>query len=62
MHRNDSDTLIDAPTPPARDLDHFIGSAPSIAPLDEAEQTHERFPHAGCGALVLGGSHGALAV
>src|SRR5262249_47048018 len=26
------------------------------------EETHETFPQKGCGALVLGGSHGALAV
>jgi predicted ATP-grasp superfamily ATP-dependent carboligase len=35
------------------------GSAPSIAPI---EQTNEAFPESGCGALILGGSHGALAV
>src|SRR5262249_15306293 len=53
--------LAEAPPLPA-DLDHFVDAAPSIGPLDGPEQTPEPFPQAGCGALVLGGSHGALAV
>ena len=52
----------DSATPPSAKPDHLVDAAPSIAPLDEAEQIREPFPQAGCGALVLGGSHGALAV
>jgi D-aspartate ligase len=37
-------------------------AAPSVARRDESEHTHEPFPHDGCGALLLGGAHGALAV
>jgi len=59
--RSESLGLAEAPPLPA-DLDHFVDAAPSIAPLDGPEQTPEPFPQAGCGALVLGGSHGALAV
>jgi D-aspartate ligase len=55
------DDLLDAPAPPAGDDDHFVDAAPTIAPTDEREP-REAFPEQGCGALVLGGSHGALAV
>lgn len=34
--------------------------APSIAPADSAATERKDFPTHGCGALVLGGSHGAL--
>ena len=54
--------MIDAPARPAADHDHFVECGPSIAPRDESDQMHEPFPQHGCGALVLGGSHGALAV
>src|SRR5262249_35403717 len=54
--------MVDAPARAAADHDHFVECGPSIAPLDESGQTHERFTQDGCGALVLGGSHGALAV
>jgi D-aspartate ligase len=57
-----SEILLDAPTAPLAAPDHFVAAAPGIAPLDEAERIHEPFPQDGCGALVLGGSHGALAV
>ena len=56
------DALLDAPPAPAIDHDHFVEAAPSVAPLDEPGPTHEPFPQDRCGALVLGGSHGALAV
>ena len=56
------DALLDAPPAPAVDHDHFVEAAPSVAPLDEPGPTHEPFPQDRCGALVLGGSHGALAV
>ena len=56
------DALLDAPAPPAADHDRFVDSAPTIAPTDAPKETQEIFPQQGCGALVLGGSHGALAV
>jgi len=62
MSPDGRDTLLDAPAAPAAGHDRLVDATPSIVPLDEPEQTHESFPQAGCGALVLGGSHGALAV
>jgi D-aspartate ligase len=54
--------LLDHPALPAGDLDHLVESAPTIAPSDAPQEPQEAFPQEGCGALVLGGSHGALAV
>jgi predicted ATP-grasp superfamily ATP-dependent carboligase len=53
------DALIDTPTP-ERLVD--ADAAPSIAPGVQASDAPARFPTDGCGALVLGGSHGALGV
>jgi predicted ATP-grasp superfamily ATP-dependent carboligase len=58
MRPDGLDALLDAPAPPAADDDHLFDSEPTIAP----KETHETCPREGCGALVLGGSHGALAV
>jgi D-aspartate ligase len=54
--------LRDSPASPLTAPNHFVAAAPSIAPIDELGQTNGPFPPTGCGALVLGGSHGALAV
>jgi D-aspartate ligase len=62
MSPDGRDTLLDRPADPAAGHDRLVDAAPSIAPLEEPEQTYDPFPQAGCGALVLGGSHGALAV
>jgi D-aspartate ligase len=75
MRPDSPDTLLDPPAAAAAVLDQAHDSAPSIVPTDD--QRHDSapsivptddsegtraFPRAGCGALVLGGSHGALAV
>jgi len=61
MRPDSLDVLLDpSATQPAR-LNDSHESAPSIAPDDEHESARA-FPQEGCGALVLGGSHGALAV
>jgi D-aspartate ligase len=62
MAPDNLELMVDTPATPAADHDHFVEGGPSIAPLDESDQMHEPFPQHGCGALVLGGSHGALAV
>jgi D-aspartate ligase len=54
--------MVDGPVRTAADHDRLVECGPSIGPLDESDQMHEPFPQHGCGALVLGGSHGALAV
>jgi D-aspartate ligase len=59
MRPDGSDVLLDPPGAVPTGAGGSAASAPSIAPV---EQTNETFPQAGCGALVLGGSHGALAV
>jgi predicted ATP-grasp superfamily ATP-dependent carboligase len=53
------DALIDTPTP-ERLVD--TDAAPSIAPGGDGSDAPVRFPTDRCGALVLGGSHGALGV
>jgi len=54
------DTLLDAPA--ATPADHPAAeAAPGIVPTDGRDGARA-FSQAGCGALVLGGSHGALAV
>jgi D-aspartate ligase len=55
------DILLDPPAP-AAEHDHLVDTAPSIAPIEGVAEIPEVFPQKGCGALVLGGSHGALAV
>jgi predicted ATP-grasp superfamily ATP-dependent carboligase len=55
------DMLLDPPAP-AAEHDHLLDTAPSIVPIEGVAETPEAFPQKGCGALVLGGSHGALAV
>ena len=59
MRPDGLDVLLDPPGSIPTGAGGSAGSAPSIAPI---EQTNETFPQAGCGALILGGSHGALAV
>jgi len=59
MRPDGLDVLLDLPGAVPTGAGGSAGAAPSIAPL---EQTNETFPRAGCGALILGGSHGALAV
>jgi D-aspartate ligase len=56
------DAFLDAPVSPAADDDHLVESSPTIAPTGASKETQEAFSQEGCGALVLGGSHGALAV
>jgi predicted ATP-grasp superfamily ATP-dependent carboligase len=58
MRPDSFDVLLDPPAAVPTGAGGSAGSAPSIAPI---EQTNEAFPQAGCGALILGGSHGALA-
>ena len=55
------DILLDPPAA-AAEHDHLVDMAPSIAPIEGVAEIPEVFPQQGCGALVLGGSHGALAV
>jgi len=55
------DILLDPPAA-AAEHDHLVDTAPSIAPIEGVAEIPEVFPPKGCGALVLGGSHGALAV
>jgi predicted ATP-grasp superfamily ATP-dependent carboligase len=59
MRPDGFEVLLDPPGAVPTGAGGSSGSSPSIAPL---EQTNEPFPQTGCGALVLGGSHGALAV
>ncbi|MBV9427447.1 MAG: ATP-grasp domain-containing protein [Bradyrhizobiaceae bacterium] len=59
MRPDGSDALLDLPGAVPTGAGGSAGSSPSIAPIEE---TNEPFPQTGCGALVLGGSHGALAV
>lgn len=59
MRPDGSDVLLDPSGAVPTGAGGSPESAPGIAPI---EQTNESFPQAGCGALVLGGSHGALAV
>jgi D-aspartate ligase len=59
MRPDGFDVLLDPPGAIPTGAGGSAGTAPSIAPI---EPTNEAFPHAGCGALILGGSHGALAV
>jgi D-aspartate ligase len=60
MQPDGLDALLDPPAT-AADVEHLSDSAPTLVPSDASDGTRE-FPQAGCGALVLGGSHGALAV
>ena len=59
MRPDSLDVLLDPPGAVPTGAGGSAESAPSIAPL---QRTNEVFPETGCGALVLGGSHGALAV
>jgi predicted ATP-grasp superfamily ATP-dependent carboligase len=59
MRPDGSDLLRDPPGTVPTGAGGSAASAPSVAPI---EQTNQMFPQAGCGALILGGSHGALAV
>jgi D-aspartate ligase len=59
MRPDGLDVLLDPPGAVPTGAGGEVGGAPSIVPI---EQTDEAFPAAGCGALILGGSHGALAV
>src|ERR1700751_5777851 len=59
MRPDGLDVLLDPPGAVPTGAGGSAGRAPSIAPI---EQTNEAFPESGCGALILGGSHGALAV
>jgi D-aspartate ligase len=61
MRPDGLDILLDPPTA-AAEHDHLVDTAPSIAPIEGVAEIPEVFPQKGCGALVLGGSHGALAV
>src|SRR5262249_17278914 len=61
MRPDSLDTLLDPSDAPPSGFADTHESAPSLVPRDET--AHARaFPRDGCGALVLGGSHGALAV
>jgi D-aspartate ligase len=60
--RPDALETRDAPSPPAVERERRVEPPPSIVPFGEPERTNNEFPREGCGALVLGGSHGALAV
>ena len=53
------DVLLDPPGAMPAGAGGSAGAAPNLAPI---EHTNEMFPQTGCGAVVLGGSHGALAV
>jgi predicted ATP-grasp superfamily ATP-dependent carboligase len=61
MRPDSLDALLD---PPAAAVGEHMqtDAAPSIAPTDGISGSIESFPRDGCGALVLGGSHGALGV
>jgi len=61
MQPDTLDALLDPPAAAADPPERLHEAAPSIVPMDEGENA-PAFPEAGCGALVLGGSHGALAV
>jgi D-aspartate ligase len=61
MRPDGLDILLDPPAAVA-EHDHLVDTAPSIAPIEGVAEMPEVFPQKGCGALVLGGSHGALAV
>jgi D-aspartate ligase len=58
MHPDSLDILIDRPAPAGVRAD----AAPSLSMTDRADSEPAKFPAHGCGALVLGGSHGALGV
>ena len=60
--RPDALETRDAPSPPAVERERRVELPPSIVPFGEPDRTNNEFPREGCGALVLGGSHGALAV
>jgi D-aspartate ligase len=63
MRPDSLDALIDLPAAtPAQTHTHDAGAAPRLSPADDAAGERPDFPATGCGALVLGGSHGALAV
>jgi D-aspartate ligase len=61
MQPDSLDALLDPPVAAAADVEHLSDSAPTLVPSDAVDGARG-FPQAGCGALVLGGSHGALAV
>src|SRR5580704_16133714 len=58
MHPDSLDILIDRPAPASVRAD----AAPSLSMTDRPDGEPAKFPAHGCGALVLGGSHGALGV
>src|SRR5215471_13486628 len=61
MRPDSLDALLDPSAAPPISFADAHESAPSLAPSDEPANA-PAFPRDGCGALVLGGSHGALAV
>jgi D-aspartate ligase len=68
MRPDSLDALIDPSAARPISFDNIHEGAPSLAPTDEPASERSfptdgcGFPTDGCGALVLGGSHGALAV
>jgi D-aspartate ligase len=62
MRPDSLDALLDPPATAPAGLDQPGDFVPSIAPTDGTERARDAFPQHGCGALVVGGSHGALAV
>src|SRR5215475_10294603 len=61
MRPDSLDALIDPSAARPTGFDNIHEGAPSLAPTDEPA-SERSFPTDECGALVLGGSHGALAV
>jgi predicted ATP-grasp superfamily ATP-dependent carboligase len=61
MRPDSLDALIDPSAAQPISFDNIHAAVPSLAPTDEPVGARS-LPTKGCGALVLGGSHGALAV